>query len=106
MLIHAALVGPSFPKVQFSAFLIRIFSVTFHHKPLSKREERRLRIFENRGLRRIFGPKREEVVEGWRRLRNEGLHNLYGSPNIIWDIKSRTAWAAHVARMVEMKKAY
>jgi hypothetical protein len=48
-------------------------------------------------LRRIFGPKREEVAGGWRKLHNEELHNLYASPNIIWVIKPRkTRWARHV----------
>jgi hypothetical protein len=52
-------------------------------------EEHRLRVFENRVLRRIFGPKREEVAGGWRRLHNEELHNFYASSNIIKVIKSR-----------------
>jgi hypothetical protein len=52
------------------------------------REEHRLRVFENRVLRGIFGPKRDEVTGGWRKLHNE-LHNLYSSPNIIRMIKSR-----------------
>jgi hypothetical protein len=52
-------------------------------------EEHRLRVFENRMLRRIFGPKKEEVVGGWRRLHDEVLHNLYTSPNIIRMVKSR-----------------
>jgi hypothetical protein len=56
---------------------------------LTLREERRLRVFENRVLRRIFGPKRDEVIGGWRKLRNEELHNLYCSPSIIRMIKSR-----------------
>jgi hypothetical protein len=51
-------------------------------------EEHRLRVFENRVLRRIFGPERDEVTEGWRKLHNEELHNLYASPNIIRIIKS------------------
>jgi hypothetical protein len=54
---------------------------------LTLREEHRLRVSENRVLRRIFGPKREEVAGGWRRLHNEELHNLYASPNIIREIK-------------------
>jgi hypothetical protein len=47
------------------------------------REEHRLRMFDNRVLRRIYGPKRDEVTEGWRQLHNEDLHNLYSSPRII-----------------------
>jgi hypothetical protein len=56
---------------------------------LTLREEHRLRVFENRVLRRIFEPKRDEVIGGWRKLHNEELHNLYCSPNIIRMIKSR-----------------
>jgi hypothetical protein len=57
-------------------------------------------VFENRVLRRIFGPKRDEVAGGWRKLHNEELHNLYSSPSIIRMIKSRRMmWARHVARM-------
>jgi hypothetical protein len=56
--------------------------------------------FENRVLRRIFGPKRDGVTGGWRKLHNEDLHNLYTSPSIIRIIKSRRMrWAGHVARM-------
>jgi hypothetical protein len=59
-----------------------------------------LRAFENRVLRRIFGPKRDEVIGGWRKLHNEELHNLYGSPSIIRMTKSRRIrWAGHVAQM-------
>jgi hypothetical protein len=64
------------------------------------REEHRLRVFENRVLRRIFGPKREELTGGWRRLHNEKLHNLYTSRNITGMIRSRKVrWAGHVARI-------
>jgi hypothetical protein len=56
---------------------------------LTLREEHRLRVFENRALRRIFGPKRDEVAGGWRKQHNEELHNLYFSPSIITMIKSR-----------------
>jgi hypothetical protein len=68
------------------------------------REEHRLRVFENRVLRRIFGPKRDEVTGGWRKLHNEELHGLYSSPSIIRVIKARRMrWAGHV---VEVRSAY
>jgi hypothetical protein len=71
------------------------------------REEHRLRVFENRVLRRIFGPKRDEVTGDWRKLYNEELHNLYASPNIIRMMKSRRMrWAGHVARMGEKRNPY
>jgi hypothetical protein len=61
---------------------------------------------ENRVLRRIFGPKKGEVVRGWRRLHNEELHNLYAPPNVIRKNKSRRMrWAGHLARM-EDRNAY
>jgi hypothetical protein len=64
------------------------------------REECRLRVFENRVLRRIFGPKRDEVTEKWRRLHNKELYTVCSSPNIIGVIKSRRLrWAGHVACM-------
>jgi hypothetical protein len=56
---------------------------------LTLREEQRLRVLENRVLRRIFGPKRDEATGDWRTLHNEELNDLYSSPNIIWVIKSR-----------------
>jgi hypothetical protein len=64
--------------------------------------EHRLRVFENRVLRRISGPKRDEVTGGLRKLHNEELHNLYSSPSISRTIKSRRIrWAGHVARAEE-----
>jgi hypothetical protein len=61
-------------------------------------------VFENRVLRRIFGPKRNEVTGGWRKLHNDGLDDLYSSPGIIRIIKSRRMrWAGHVARMGEKR---
>jgi hypothetical protein len=71
------------------------------------REECRLRVFENKVLRRIFVPKRDEVTEEWRRLHNKELYALYSSPNIIGVTKPRRLrWAGHVARMGERRGAY
>jgi hypothetical protein len=73
---------------------------------LTLREEHRLRVFENRILRKIFGPKREEDVS-WRKLHNDELHDVYSSPNIVRVIKSRRMrWAGHVARMGEGRDVY
>jgi hypothetical protein len=64
-------------------------------------------VLENRVLRRVFGPKRNEVTGDWRKLHNEELHNLYSSSNIIRMSKSRrTRWEGHVARMRENRNAY
>jgi hypothetical protein len=69
-------------------------------------EENRLRVFENRVLRRIFGPKREEDGS-WRKLHNDELHRLCSSPNIVRVIKSRRVrWVGHVARMGEGRGVY
>jgi hypothetical protein len=73
---------------------------------LTLREEHRLRVFENRVLRRIFGPKRDEVMGVWRKLHNKELCDSYSSPSIIRIIKSRRMrWARHLARMEENRKA-
>jgi len=74
---------------------------------LTLRETRRMRVFENRVLRRIFGPKRDEVIGKWRKLRSEELNALYSSPNIVRMIKSRKMrWAAIVARIGERRWVY
>jgi hypothetical protein len=73
---------------------------------LALREDHRLGVFENRVLRRIFGPKRDEVTGKWRKLYNEELCVLYSSPSINRIIKSRRMrWAGHVARIGENKNA-
>jgi hypothetical protein len=74
---------------------------------LTLREEYGMRGFENKVLRRIFGPKRDQVTGGWRKLHNKELYYLYSSPSIIRIIKSRRMrWAEHVARMGEKRNAY
>ena len=81
-------------RMQFYAIQPRVLG------SLTLREERRLRVCENRVLRRIFGSKRDEVIGEWRKLHNKELNDLYSSPNIIRAIKSRRmGWAGQVARM-------
>jgi hypothetical protein len=74
---------------------------------LTLRDERRLRVFENRKLRRIFGPLRDEVTVKWRKLHNEELNDLYSSLSIFRVIKSRRLrWSGHVAHMGEIRSVY
>jgi hypothetical protein len=74
---------------------------------LTLSEEHRLRVFENRVLRRIFVPNRDEVTGEWRKLHSEELRNLYSYPDIIRQVKSRRMrWAGHVARLGEERKVY
>ena len=73
---------------------------------LTLREEHRMRVFESRVLRRIFGPNRVEVTRKWRKLTNEELNYLYTFTNIVRVIKSGLRWAGHVARMEERRGIY
>ena len=74
---------------------------------LTLTEERRLKVYENRVMRRTFGPKRDQVTGEWRKLHNEELNDLYCSPNIVRVIKSRRMrWVGHVARLWERRGAY
>jgi hypothetical protein len=74
---------------------------------LTLREGHRLRVFENKVLMRLFGPMRDEVKGGWRKLHNEELRDLYSSPSIIRIIKTRRMrWVGHVSRMGEIRNAY
>jgi len=74
---------------------------------LTMREERRLRVFQSRVLRRLFGPKMDEVTEKWRKLHNAELNDLYPSPSTVRVIKARRMrWTWHVARMGEKRGVY
>jgi hypothetical protein len=74
---------------------------------LTVKEDHKLRVFDNRVLRRIFGPKRDRVTGGWGKLRNEELHNLYPSPSLIRIIRSRRIrWEGYVARKGEKRNVY
>jgi hypothetical protein len=84
--------------VIYKAIILPVVSYGCETSSLTLREEHRLRVFENRVLRRIFEPKRNEVTGDWRKLHNEELHNLYHSPSTIKMTKSRSVrWVGHVA---------
>jgi len=87
--------------------ILPIFLCGCHNWSLTWREERNLRVFENMVLRRMFGPRGDEVTGKWRRLHNQELNDLYSSPSIVRVIKSRRMrWAGHVARMGKERGAY
>ena len=90
------------PYVLHSSLDFILFDLSFLLLVYTLREERRLRVFENKLLRRIFGPRRDEVTGEWRRFHNEELNDLFSSPNIVRVMTSRRMrWAEHVARMGE-----
>jgi hypothetical protein len=94
-------------QLYFAFIILPVFLYRCETWSLTLREEHRLRVFENRVFRRIFGPKRDEVTGGWRKLHNEELYGLYTSPSIISVIKARRMrWAGHVARIGEVRGAY
>jgi len=92
-------------NLKFKIYIIIILPVVFYGCEtwsLTLREEMKLKLFRNMVLRRIFGPRRDEVTGEWRRLNNEELNDLYSSPNIVRVIKSRRMrWVGHVAHIGE-----
>jgi hypothetical protein len=93
-------------KIRIYKTLLILRAVLYGYEtwPLTLKEEHRLRVFENRVMRKIFGPKRDAVTGEWRKVHNEEHCNLYSLPSIIRIIKSRKMrWLAHVARMGEKR---
>ena len=94
-----------FIKQNNSKSILNTTFVPFTDWSLTLREEHRLRVFENRVLRRIFGNKREGLTVEWRKLHNEELNDLYSSLNIVRVIKPRKIrWVGHIARMEEKRR--
>jgi hypothetical protein len=97
-------------NININIYIIIIFPAALYGYDtwsLTLREKLGLRVFENRVLRKIFGPKMDKVTGKWRKLHNEELHDLYSSPNIVWVMKSgRMRWAEHVAQMGKVRDVY
>ena len=97
-------------NLKIKIYRIIILPVVLHgceNLSLTLREERKLRVFKNMVLRRIFGPRRVEVTGEWTRLHSEELNDLYSSPNIVWVIKwRRMRWTGHVVHMGEERGVY
>jgi hypothetical protein len=105
--MHHTITSKIHVTIKQSKLLLLSYTIWYETGSLILSEEHRFEVFENGILRRIFGSKRKEVVGGWKRLHNEELHNLYGSPHIIRVIKSRRMrWVGHVARMGETRNIY
>jgi len=85
--------------ISFRTIILPVVLYGFETWSLTLRKERRLRVFENRVLRRVFGSKRDEVTGEWGKLHNEELRDLYSLPSIVRVVKSRMRWAGHVARV-------
>ncbi|KAJ4429775.1 hypothetical protein ANN_21979 [Periplaneta americana] len=96
---------PLSPENESTSIELYLLAKRFKHSHFER--EQRLRVFENKVLRKIFVAQRDEVAEEWRKLHSAELHALYSSPDIIRNIKSRRLrWAGHVARMDEFRNAY
>ena len=97
-------------KLKVKTYKTIILPVVFYGSEtwsLTLKEEHRLRLFENKVLRKMFGAKKDEITGEWRKLHNAELHALYSPPNIIRSLKSRRLrWAGHVARMEQSRNAY
>ena len=105
-LLSSSLVSKNLKMKIYRTIILPVVSYECETWFLTLREERKLRVFENRVLRRIFGPRRDKVAGEWRKLHNEDLNDLY-SPNIVRVIKSRRMrWAGHVERMGERRGIY
>jgi len=106
-LLSSSLLSKNIKIKVYRTIMLPIVLYGFETWSLTLREERRLRVFENRVLRRIFGPKRDGVTGEWRKIHIEELYDLYWSPNIARVIKSGSMrWAGHVARMWEGRDVY